>query len=123
MRLGLVPESMEVEVEGIRFQFLAASEQDLVIAAAILENMDVAKIKPGSLDRGMVVSHVFGKLSSFTGEILVGDEPITVERLKELATAGRLQIVFTIKVTVGWAAEVLRSLGMFDQSEAGEKNA
>ena len=70
MQLGIVPEHLEIEVEGLRLQFLAASEQDIVFAASIIENRDITKQKPGVVDRDLVNKHVFGKLLSFSGEII-----------------------------------------------------
>lgn len=120
MQLGIVPEHLEIEVEGLRLQFLAASEQDIVFAASIIENRDITKQKPGVVDRDLVNKHVFGKLLSFSGEIMIGSESITVEKLKELASGNRIRASFTLPVTMGWAVEVLRAHGLFG-SEAEEK--
>jgi len=122
MKLALVPESLEIEIDGLKLQFVAASEQDIVFAAAIIDNRDVAKTKPGSLDRDTAVKHVFSKLISFSGEVQIGGESISVERFKEIAMSGRLQASFSIPVTLNWAVEVLKSHGLFG-SEADEKKA
>lgn len=112
MRIELQPEKISVEIDGVVFKFQAASQQDMVFAACLLDQIDPTKFKADGLNKDTGVRHVFSKLESFEGEVNVGGEAITPEKLRELVNSGKVQAGATLPICTGWAIQVLKAHGL-----------
>lgn len=113
-------EGIEVEVEGIKLSFAKSTKQDVVYASSLIDYLDFARSpRETPIGKEKAIAHVFSKLKSFTGELAVGGEKLTVERLRDLAL--NIKGRFIGAVCVDWSLRVLEAQGYLDLGNPDEK--
>lgn len=118
MLVEVIPSStIEVDLLGVKFLFRACTQQDIVYAAAILNQVDLVNGQQGAIDRTQTAKYVFRALQSIEGEIKSeSGESITKEKLVELAEEGKLQAAFLMRILTPWATEILKAHGFFNKA-------